>query len=67
MYSAIICLKLKVTKSRWLVVIASKSCEFLFLYCLVFFTSYELAAIFMSGIILSSVALLALCGVERLG
>jgi len=48
-------------------VIASKSCEFLFLYCLVFFTSYELAAIFMNNIVLSSVALLALCGVERLG
>jgi hypothetical protein len=38
-------------------VTASKSCEFLFLYCLVFIVGYELAAIFMSGDVLSSVAL----------
>jgi hypothetical protein len=56
MYNAIICWKLKVTKSWWLMVTTGKSCEFLFLYCLVFIVGYELAAIFMSGDALSSVA-----------
>jgi hypothetical protein len=58
MYTAIICWKLKATKSQQLLVIAGKSCEFLFLYCLFFYACYELATIFMSRDILFGVALL---------
>jgi hypothetical protein len=56
MYNAIISWKLKVAKSPRLILIVGKSCEFLFLYCLVFFVGYELATIFMNDNVLSSVA-----------
>ncbi len=46
------------TKSQQLMVTTNKFCEFLFLYCFCFSTSYELAAIFMNANVLDGVALL---------
>jgi hypothetical protein len=58
MYNAIICWKLKATKSWQLMLTVGKSYEFLFFILSCFFTCYELTAIFKNGDVLSNVAFL---------